>query len=242
MNQVFTIYSVFFIGTSLVSFFVAFLAFQRRSIIGARELAWLMIATGTGAFWIIFETAAPTVAEKIFWSKLEYSGGLASPVLYLIFVLRFTGKAKLLSQRNILLLFMIPVVTYLLVLTNESHKLIWSGFSPISEKTNLMEYFHGIGFWLGYILYTYVLLLLSAIYLIHFIIHKTKTFRYQALIILSGGMLPWIVSVIYLTGLSPVTGLDLTPSSITLSGTLACYAILNFRFLDLVPVARETLV
>jgi len=242
MNQVFTIYSVFFIGTSLVSFFVAFLAFQRRSIIGARELAWLMIATGTGAFWIIFETAAPTVAEKIFWSKLEYSGGLASPVLYLIFVLRFTGKAKLLSQRNILLLFIIPVVTYLLVLTNESHKLIWSGFSPISEKTNLMEYFHGIGFWLGYILYTYVLLLLSAIYLIHFIIHKTKTFRYQALIILSGGMLPWIVSVIYLTGLSPVTGLDLTPFSITLSGTLACYAILNFRFLDLVPVARETLV
>src|SRR5665647_1797654 len=110
MNQVFTIYSVLFIGTSLVSFFVAFLAFQRRSVIGAKEIAWLMIATGTGAFWIIFETAAPTVAEKIFWSKLEFSGGLASPVLYFIFVLRFTGKDKLLSLNNILLLFIIPVI------------------------------------------------------------------------------------------------------------------------------------
>jgi len=242
MNQVFTIYSVLFIGTSLVSFFVAFLAFQRRSVIGAKEIAWLMIATGTGAFWIIFETAAPTVAEKIFWSKLEFSGGLASPVLYFIFVLRFTGKDKLLSLNNILLLFIIPVITYLLVITNDSHELIWSGYSPISEKTNLMEYFHGIGFWIGYILYSYILLLLSAIYLINFIIRKTKTFRSQAWIILTGGMFPWIVSIIYLTGISPVKGLDLTPFSITLSGTLACYAILNFRFLDLVPIARETLV
>ena len=55
-------------------------------------------------------------------------------------------------------------------------------------------------------------------------------------------MFPWIVSIIYLTGNSPVIGLDLTPFSISLSGTLAAYAILNFRFLDLVPVARETLV
>jgi PAS domain S-box-containing protein len=55
-------------------------------------------------------------------------------------------------------------------------------------------------------------------------------------------MIPWVVSIIYLTGNSPVPGLDLTPFSITLSGSLAAYAILNFRFLDLVPVARETLV
>ena len=97
------------------------------------------------------------MTEKIFWSKLEYSGGLATPVLYLIFVLRFTGKDKLLSLRNILLLFIIPVFTFLLTVTNEKHNLIWSGFSPISPKTNLMEYYHGIWFWIGYIAYSYLL-------------------------------------------------------------------------------------
>jgi signal transduction histidine kinase len=242
MDRVFTIYSVFFIATSLVSFFVAFLAFQRRSVTGARELAWLMIAAGSGAFWLIFEAAAPTMAEKIFWSKLEYSGGVATPVLYLIFVLRFTGREKYLSLRNILLLFLVPAITFLLVITNEKHNLIWSGFSPISEKTNLMDYFHGIGFWIGYIAYTYLLLLFSSLYLIHFIVHQTKTFRFQALIIFTGGLFPWIVSVIYLTGSSPVASLDLTPFSITLSGVLAGYAILYSRLLDLVPVAREMLV
>jgi signal transduction histidine kinase len=242
MDRVSTIYSVFFIATSLVSFFVAFLAFRRRSVTGAMELGWLMIAAGSGAFWLIFEAAAPTMSEKIFWSKLEYSGGVATPVLYLIFVLRFTGRDKLLSLRNILLLFIIPAITFLLVLTNEKHNLIWSGFSPISEKTNLMDYFHGLWFWIGYIAYTYLLLLLSSIYLIHFIIHQKKAFRSQALIIFTGGIFPWIVSIIYLTGSSPIPALDLTPFSITLSGVLAGYAILYSRLLDLVPVAREMLV
>jgi signal transduction histidine kinase len=242
MDRAFTTYSVFFVTTSLVSFFVAFLAFQRRSVTGAKELAWLMIAAGSGAFWLIFEAAAPTMSEKIIWSKLEYSGGVLTPVLYLIFVLRYTGREKLLSVKNILLLFIIPFITFLLVITNEKHNLIWSGFSRISEKTNLMDYFHGLWFWIGYIAYTYLLLLLSSIYLIHFIIHQTRAFRSQAWIIFAGGMFPWIVSVIYLTGSSPVPALDLTPFSITLSGVLAGYAILYSRLLNLVPVAREMLV
>jgi PAS domain S-box-containing protein len=242
MNQVSALYSIFFITTSLVSFFVAFLAYQRKSVNGARELAWLMLATGTGAFWVIFETSAPEMAQKIFWSKLEYSGGLVTPVLYLIFVLRYTGKNKFLTPGIMTLLFLIPVFTFVLTLTNEQHNLIWSGFSPISATTNLMEYFHGIWFWIGYIAYSYLLLLVSAIFLIDFIIRQAKPFRSQALVIFAGGLIPWIVSVIYLTGNSPVPGLDLTPFSITLSGSLAAWAILNFRFLDLVPVARETLV
>src|SRR5665648_1103217 len=90
MKQIFTIYSVLFLATSLVSFFVAFLAWKRRTVNGARELAFLMIAAGIGAFWLIFETAAPSIPDKIFWSKLEYIGGIPTPVLYLIFVLRFT--------------------------------------------------------------------------------------------------------------------------------------------------------
>ena len=242
MNQIFTIYSVFFLVTSLVSFFVAILAWNRRSVKGARELAWLMIASGIGAFWIIFETAAPTIAEKIFWAKLEYLGGVTTPVFYLIFVLRFTGKDKLLSLNNILLLFIIPAITLALALTNEKHNLIWSGFSAISERTNLMEYYHGVCFWIGYIAYAYLILLSASIYLVDFIIHHTKKFRTQGLIVLIGGLFPWIVSIIYLTGSNPVPGLDLTPASITLSGSLAAYAIFYFHFLDLVPIARETLV
>lgn len=242
MDQVFTTYSVLYLTTSLVSFFVALLAWQRRNVKGAIELMWLMIAAGAGSFCVMFETAALTVGDKVFWTKLEYLGGLSTPVLYLLFVLRFTGKERFITVKNIILLFVVPVITLLFAFTNERHHLIWTGFSEISDRTNIMEYYHGAWFWIGYISYSYIVLLLAVGTIIGFILNHKRNFRKQGWIVLTGGVIPWIISILYLTAGSPVPGLDLTPISITISGILAAYAIFYFKFLDLVPVARETLV
>jgi signal transduction histidine kinase len=242
MNFIFTIYSALFLVVSMISFFGAFLAWQRRSVNCAKELALLMIASGFWAFWIIFETASQSVDLKIFWSKLEYFGAVSAPVLYFIFVLRFTGKGRFISTKNILLLFIIPVVTLLFALTNGQHYLIWSGFSSISEKTNIMEYYHGIWFWIGYLAYNYILFILSTYFLFYFIFYQKKVFRAQGFIIFFAGLCPWIASIFYLFGISPVSGIDLPPISIILSGSLFAFAILSTPFLDLVPVARERLV
>jgi signal transduction histidine kinase/PAS domain-containing protein len=242
MNQNYTIYSIFFLATALVSFFVSFLAWKRRSVKGANELTQLMVAAGIWSFLIIFETAATNVTEKIFWSKLAYFGAVSTPVFYLIFVLRFIGKDKYISVKRKLILFIIPVITMALALTNEKHNLIWSGFSEISSKTNIMEYYHGTWFWIGYTGYNYLMLLTATIYLLSFIIHHKKTFRLQGWIIFIASLSPWTASGIYLSGYNPVPGLDLVPVSIILSGALLVYAILYIRLLDLVPVARETLV
>ena len=242
MTQVFTIYSVFFIATSLLSFSVAMLAWQRRTVKGARELTLLMIAAGIWTFWVIFDTASSTMTGKILWSKFAYIGAVSTPVLYLIFVLRFTGKDIIITAKNVLLLFIIPIITLILAFTNEKHHLVWSGFSAISKETNIMEYYHGLWFWIGYMAYNYLILILATLQLFIFIINHTRTFRLQALIVFIAGLCPWIASAVYLSGSNPVPGLDLVPISMILSGALFAYAILYIRFLDLVPVARETLV
>ena len=242
MNQVFTIYSVFFLTAALVSVFVAFLAWQRRPAKAAKELTLLMVAAGFWAFWIIFETASPTVAGKIFWAKIGYIGAVTTPVLYLIFILRFTGKDKYLSWKHILMLFIVPAITLLLAITNEKHYLVWSGFSAISTKTNMMEYYHGTWFWIGYMSYNYLLYVVATFSLFQFIIRNTMTFRTQGWVVFLAGLCPWVASAVYIIGLNPVPGLDLTPISIILSGVLLVYAIFYIRFLDLAPVARETLV
>lgn len=242
MIQVFTIYSIFFLATALVSFFAAILAWQRRSVKGAKELARLMIAAGFWAFWIIFETSALTENDKVFWAKIEYFGAVSTPVLYLIFVFRFVGKDKFIKVKNTILLSIIPLITLLLALTNEKHYLLWSGFSPILEKTNMMEYYHGIWFWIGYMGYNNILLLISTIYLFGFIMSHSKTFSSQGWVVLFGSLIPWVASVFYLSGINLEPGLDLVPVSMVLSGTLFTYAILYINFLDLVPVARKTLV
>lgn len=200
-----------------------------------------MFAAGFWSFWLIFEAASSSVNDKILWAKLGYLGAVSTPIFYFLFVLRFTGKDKFLSLKNALLLFIVPVITFLLTITNEQHHLIWSGFSALSTETNLMEYYHGIGFWLGYMAYNYLILLLSTAYLFRFIFQQRKAFSFQGWIVFIAGLFPWTASVIYLTGIDPVHGLDIVPVSIILSGILLAYSILYFRFLDLAPVAREIL-
>jgi len=242
IKQYLTLYALFFLATSLVSFFVTFLAWQRRSEKSAKELAMLMFLAGIWSLLILFETNSTTVSDKIYWAKLAYIGALSTPLFYLIFALRFTGKDKFISLKNILLISIVPIILLLLTFTNEKHKLIWTGFSTITTETNMMEYYHGAGFWIGYVPYTYFLFITSTTCLFSFIFRKTRTLRLQGLVVFIGGLLPWTASIIYLSGHNPVPGLDLVPVSIILTGILFAYAVLYMNLLNLGPIARKILV
>ncbi len=238
----FTLFSILFLTTTMVSFFGALLAWQRRHIKSALELAWLLATAGFWTFWIMFETSALTTELKILWSQIAYIGAVSTPVLYFIFVFRFIGKEKYLKPKNLIALFIIPAITLVMAFTNHWHQLLWSGYSPISAETNLMEYYHGLAFWFGYMAYNYLLLMIVTLNLFDFIINQTIQYRKQGIIIAIAGLCPWTASILYLSGSNPVPGLDIGPVSMILSGILFTYAIFYFRFLDLIPVARRTLV
>ncbi len=240
-DYTYTLFSLLFLASSFVSFFVAYLAWQKKNERGAKELAMLMVASGIYSFFVIFETASPTLEDKILWSKIAYLGAVTTPLFYAFFVFRFVGKDKLLTRKIILLLSIVPFIVLILTLTNDYHSLIWAGYSPISAKTNLLEYYHGIGFWIGNVGYNYLLFLTSSIYLVSFIINHRADFKFQGTIIFIASMCPWIASVFYITSKNIVPGFDLVPLSMVLSGILLAIAIFGNKFLDLVPVARETL-
>lgn len=241
MNYIFTLISLLFFFSSMVSFGVAALAWKRKKERGASELAMLMLSAGLWSFFVIFETAATTIDVKIFWSKVAYIGALSTPVLFLILVLRFVGKDKYLKTKYQIALWTVPVITFILTITNEYHNLVWTGYAPISPDTNLTQYYHGIAFWLGNLLYNYLLLVITSAYLLTFIFEKISTFRSQGIYLLAASLCPWIASIFYVTAKNPVPGFDLVPHSMVISGILMAIAISRNRFLDLIPVARETL-
>ncbi|MDZ4058742.1 MAG: histidine kinase N-terminal 7TM domain-containing protein, partial [Bacteroidales bacterium] len=112
MIQNFTIYTLIYLITALVSFFVAVIAWQRRRVKGGKEITLLMIASGFGSFALIFESIAAIPSEKILWSTIEFAGGITIPVLYLLFVFRFTDREKFLSKYHIISYFIIPFITF----------------------------------------------------------------------------------------------------------------------------------
>lgn len=184
-----------------------------------------------------------TVTAKVFWSQLSYMGGVFIPVFYFLFALRFTAMTRLRDLKAAWFLFVFPLVSLLMAFTNDSHFLLWSGFSPINPETNMIVYYHGFWFWIGYAMYNYVLLLLATFLLVRFNIKNKRNARYkqQSMLILLAGLFPWVASILYLVRLTPIQGLELTTISTSISASFFVWALLKGRLLNLVPVARETL-
>lgn len=105
-----------------------------------------------------------------------------------------------------------------------------------------MAYEHGIWFYVGYVLYSYVLIGISSVLLVDLIRKLERVYRRQGWLVFMAGLIPILASVIYLSGYQPFNGADITPLSMALSGFLFTVAIFRTKLIHLIPVARQLLV
>lgn len=238
-----TVFSLIYLITAAVSFLVSMLAWQRKSLIGSSELGMLSLSISFCSFFLTIESSVTTQDAKVFWSQISYLFAVIIPVYFFLFARRYTGVIRFRDMKWGWTLFIFPVITLFIAFTNEYHHLLWSGYSPIDPKTNLMVYYHGYWFWIGYAMYNYVLLFMATYQLARFIIKNkyNKNYRQQSVVIMIAGLFPWVASVFYLAQFTPFNGLDITTISTSFSALLFTWAILKGRLLNLAPVARETL-
>jgi len=224
-----------------VAFLVALITWQRRSVPGGKELTALIFTCGIWSAGAALEYAAVSVEDKFFWLKLSYLGVLSCPIFFFLFGLKHNRMDRWLTRRNIALLFLVPAITQILAFTNEQHGLIWSSIELNNDGTNLAVYGHGLAFWLGVIGYAYIFMVAGTILFLRAAIRLPDLKRHQTILIIVAALAPWVANLIYVSGLSPVPGLELTPLVLVLSGTLFALDILGFGLLDLTQVAQRTL-
>ena len=239
MNWQFSPYSIILFVSAIASTLTVYLATRQRTAAGGTALVWLMIAISEWSFTAALETASVGVPAKVFFSKVEYLGTVSAPVLYLLFVLEYTRMDNRLTPRRMLLIWLIPAATLILAATNEWHGLVWSSFTP--SANNLLIYDHGAWFWI-FAPYEYLMIAVGMIILVWAFIRFPRQFRRQIGTLIVGSSMPILGNAIYLAGLSPVPGLDLTPVMFTLTGLTLTFGIFKFGLFSLIPVARDALV
>jgi diguanylate cyclase (GGDEF)-like protein/PAS domain S-box-containing protein len=99
----------------------------------------------------------------------------------------------------------------------------------------------GIIFWMN-VIYSYLFLLVGAIVLLKRFYNTRGVYHTQAGIVLAGLCIPWANSIIFLLGLSPFSNADNTPFSFSLAGMAFVFALIRYHLLDIVPIARDTLI
>ena len=201
-----------------------------------------LIALAAWSLATIFEAGATEVAGKLFWSKWQYLGIVSISPLWVFFAADFTRREKFHKSRYLRFIWIIPLITLLLAFTNEFHGLIWEDISiPPASKNFIAVYDHGIWFYIN-TAYSYTLLLLGSIWILAKFLALPKKQRIQSLIIILTMAVSWISNVIYILGLSPVPGLDITPLSFSLIALVLSWFIFRKQLFDVIPVARSKMV
>jgi diguanylate cyclase (GGDEF)-like protein/PAS domain S-box-containing protein len=232
-----TFYAYALVISSALSFFVFWVIWKRRSKPGALPLALLMLAAAEWSFTIALEATALTVPEKVLWSKISYLGVVSCSPLFFLFAYEYTAYKRKMPAFGMVALWVVPIVTLILSWTNQYHYLIWSSYEYVPNSTILI-YHHGIAFW-AHIIYLYVLMAIGSGILYWSAIRNRNLYRKQSITILCAIPVILVWNILYVTGLSPMAGIDLTPVAFSLAGIILGWGIYKIRLFDIAPVQRD---
>ncbi|MDQ4076865.1 MAG: ATP-binding protein [Chloroflexota bacterium] len=241
-SDLYTLLIVLAVAAPVASFALALYGWQRRPAPGTIPFTFLMFGVGEWGLAYIFELTSAGVTTMLFWEKVSYLGIVMVPAAWLLFALQYTGRERWVTSRNVTVLSVEPLITLLLAWTNEAHGLIWTDVGLHADTLfALLDLSYGWWFWVN-VVYSYLLLLVGTLLLIQALMRSTYLYRGQMVALLLGAFVPWIANAIFLAGMSPIPGLNLTPFAFTLTGLAFSGALFRFRLLDIIPAARDAVI
>jgi PAS domain S-box-containing protein len=227
------------VGASL---FVASQTWQHRRTPGARELTLLMLAAALWSLADAMALAADPLWLKILFSKIAHISIQTMPVFFLLFTLSFTNFSPALTARQHSLLWIIPLLTLVAIMTNDWHHLFWVDVTLIETPYSFeANYNHGVLFWIS-VVYSYSLILFSTVLLFRAAFANVHRYRMQAFVMVLAATIPWIANMAYIFNLLPWPWLDPTSIAFSLTGVLLAWALLRLGLLHILPVARAQLI
>lgn len=189
-------------------------------------------------------TSSLSLAQKHLCNKLNID-----PIVFEWFIYIFTSflpvsifftgiifaNTKIQFKKRYILLFIIPVLSLILLWTNDLHHLFYVNYS-----TNLSETIFG-SYATIHSLYAYLLYVIGFILLLRYSIKNSGIFSRQALLFITAILVPILVNVLGSLQIIPMS-IYITPICFTITIILLAMAILKFSFLNTTPIALQRIV
>jgi len=241
MELSFTIYSVSLLAAGIVAGFTT-AATILRSDAAVRTFSIMMALVAVWAIAYGMELSVRTLEEMMFWIRIEYIGIALIPAFWLLFCIQFAGYDSVLNRRALPLLFVLPLMTLLIVWSNDWHHLHYREVS-VAETNGLYLLNIEMGPWyLFHLVLFYLYLLAGVILLIRKYLSTNLIIRRQLLIILFAAAIPWSANLLYILGPRPFGHLDITPYAFVVSGLFISIGLMRFKLFEFLPVAREKII
>ncbi|MBV5342469.1 hypothetical protein JZU68_02255, partial [bacterium] len=230
-----------FFGSAMISVFLSFLALTNRKNSANKTLSLLLIATALWSLFYGLELISSSYPQLHLYLVLEYFGIATIPVFWVLFASIYCGRDGWLTNVNIALLFLIPLITIISVASNNYHLMFYES-SVLFDAGNYFyhDFISGKLYWL-HIIYSYTLIFIGIIMVSKTYIRVSKDQRTRVLIIIIGAAIPAIMSVMYVVGIRPEGNVDLTPIGFLAMGILVSVGTFNKGLLDIKPLILSSL-
>lgn len=244
------VYTEPFVVLGVVSFLLmagmAAWTFRARDAPGVLSYAVLAGMVGVWSLCYVPQLLATDVAGKLFWLKLRNTLSHGIVLAWLVFALKYTGREDYLEPR-----YLAPVAGVSVALVIPVWVTDWFVAEAVLVQRGsllLVDLEFGLFFWV-YVLYLYAVITVGLNLLASTFLGALRIYRMQATALFLAVLLPFIGSGLYMTehlaflpDLNPFQDVELTPYAFGFSAVLIGWSFFNYRFLDIAPIARSTVV
>lgn len=172
--------------------------------------------------------------NPIKFEYFSYIGGCFLPVSVF-----FTGlifyKTKIKFKKKYLLIFVIPIISLIILWTNDYHHLFYEQYS-----TNISKNVYG-PYMIIHNIYSYALLIIGIFYLLKFSIKNSGFFSKQSMLIVLGISIPVVVNILGTFQIIPMS-IYITPITFTITIICCAISMFKFQFLGVTPIALQKIV
>ena len=169
--------------------------------------------------------------------KVEYITYIAN--VFLPVALFFTSlifeNTKIKFKKTYILLFIVPLISLIILWTNNYHHLFYAVYSTNLQETKFGPYNQ------IYQIYTYLLLAISLIRFLRYSIKNAGIFSKQSIFIFLGALVPILTNALGSFGIINMS-IYLTPISFSITIVFFAIAIFKFNFLGATPIALQKIV
>jgi PAS domain S-box-containing protein len=189
--------------------------------------------------------SAETLPGKILGWQVTDVGAAVLPVFWVVFALSYTGRDRWLSRGVYAVLGTVTVGFAAVVVVDPVSTLLRPetlvpATDPLGTRFLIMERSFAPLF-LGWAAWSHLLVLVGAGVFASYLQTGQVTYRGQATLLLVAPAVPLAASLVFFAGLSP-NQLNFTSLSFTVSGLVFWVAMRRYRLLDVVPIARESVI
>lgn len=172
--------------------------------------------------------------SPIYFDYITYIGIIFLPVFLYLSAKAFSNS-KFRVKNYHKLLFMIPILSAIVLWTNDLHHLFYTNYSLYLSESTYGPYFY------IHTVYTYTLIIISLVILLKNSIKQSNKISSQSILFLLAIAIPVLVNVVGMLGLVELS-IYTTPITFSISVALLFIAIFKFNFLNLNTIALQVIV